>query len=529
MHSLSTMNNEIQSNTLELTALESAGKEYFEYLSRNTGNESLMKSVNDSLKIGYGSVNPGKGEIITDEYRTGFRGLRERFYNISFDILREIARKVVVISSIQNVRCMQLRPFSFQSYNDDDVGIRCKLKDKNAIPTKEDKIIMAEIEEFFLNCGYTDFPGSDEREDNLNDVLEMSTRELLTIDQLAISLRRNKKGKLIDFWILDGATIKRVFPNKGYMGDKKIKYVQEIKGRIVETFTKDDIIFYYMNRRADILTRGYGYSYIEMCIDIITAWLFGMAYNKEFFNTSSMPKGFIAFSGDKVDQSSLEELQRQWISMFRGIKGMWRTPFLQYDAKWVPISQSNKDMEYNQYLQILSAWICAVHGIDAMELGMRMNYSGSVLNENQEVRLAYSKDRGLKDLLFTHQTWLNRIIAFVPEWRDYKIVFTGTEVRDKMAELEVDEKQTQVFMTINEKRREKDMSEIKGGDIIANPTFIQNQQAAMFGGGGFSQQSEEQQPKEEQQDEDNIFNVDSSDVEKELEKSKDDFIEIILD
>lgn len=527
MHSLSTLNNETSNNTFELTALESAGKEYFEYLSKNVGNNQLMKSVNDSLKIGYGSVNPGKGEIITDEYRTGFRGLRERFYNISFDILREIARKVVVISSIQNVRCMQLRPFSFQSYNDDDVGIRCKLKDKNAIPTKEDNIMMGEIEEFFLNCGYTDFQGSDEREDNLNDVLEMATRELLTIDQLAISLRRNKKGKLLDFWVLDGATVKRVFPNKGYMGDKKITYVQEIKGRIVETFTKDDIIFYYMNRRADILTRGYGYSYIEMCIDIITAWLFGMAYNKEFFNTSSMPKGFIAFSGDKVDQSSLEELQRQWISMFRGIKGMWRTPFLQYDAKWVPISQSNKDMEYNQYLQILSAWICAVHGIDAMELGMRMNYSGNVLNENQEVRLAYSKDRGLKDLLFTHQTWLNKIMSFVPEWKDYKIVFTGTEVRDKMSELEVDEKQTQVFMTINEKRKEKDMPPIKGGDVIANPTFIQNVQGMAFSGGMEAQQPEQEEtiPKENE----DIFEVNSSDVDKELEKSKDDFIEIILD
>jgi len=96
-----------------------------------------------------------------------------------------------------------------------------------------------------------------------------------------------------------------------------------------------------------------------------------------------------------------------------------------------------------------------------------------------------------------------------------------------MSELEVDEKQTQVFMTINEKRKEKDMPPIKGGDVIANPTFIQNVQGMAFSGGMEVQQPEQEEtiPKENE----DIFEVNSSDVDKELEKSKDDFIEIILD
>ena len=211
--------------------------------------------------------------------------------------------------------------------------------------------------------------------------------------------------------------------------------------------------------------------------------------------------------------------------MFRGIKGMWKTPFLQGNAKWNNIAPNNRDMEFNQYTQILASWICAVHGIDPAELGVKFNQSQNVMFENQEAKLNYSADRGLKDLLFFHQSWMNKLMAMVPEWEEYYIGFTGIAARDQMAELEVDEKQTKTYMTINEKRKEKDLPEIEGGDIISDQTFLQNKQGAAMGG---MPGMEGEEPIDEEQTTEGAPEVEEEFTEEPVEKSKREYIEIIV-
>lgn len=534
---------------------------YFDNLQKAIGDEQKNSAEKHygKEKRNAGSINPPLGMFEPDEkifrYGMNARGVRERWYNISFNMLREIAKRVAVVGSIHTLRSMQLRPFSQIAYNDDDVGFRVKLKDKKAVPSKSQELQMREAEEFILNSGYTNFNGADEREDGMAEVVELMMRELLTIDQLAISLRRNRAGKLLDYWILDGATIKRTMKDVGYLGDKKIKYVQELDAKIVETFTDDDIIFYYMNRVTDIRRRGYGYSFLEMSIDVITAWLYGMTYNKEVFNSSSQPKGILSFEGEKIDQTQLEELQRQWVNMFRGVKGMWKTPFLQYGAKWIPMAPSNRDMEFNQYLQKLESWICALHGVDAQELGMRLNQAQNVLNENQEAKIAYSKDRGLKYCLTGIHAVFNKILSKIPEWKDFVFTFTGVEANDQLSELEVDEKQIKTYMTLNEKRKEKDLEPIKGGDIVMDAVYIQNLQGMQMDmSGGTGGQTEGGQPGEDASgegdmgdggsDEQPAFEIDAGDLKeesgketkkggsksktKDIKKSEDRIIEIIL-
>lgn len=540
-----------------LQEMNKAAMGYFKDLSAMNGNDLLKSTRTSSAGVinQYEHQAPGLKGIIEPDgtiVRWGYdaRGLREKYFNLSFDILREIAQRTIPIGAIQNNRCMQLRPFSQPSYNDNDVGFRVKLNSKEGIPDKQDKIVMAEIEEFLLNCGNIGIEGSDERE-GLAEVLDMLTRETMTIDQIAISLRRNRKGKMVDFWVLDAATIKRVLKGREKtFGDERIKFVQEIDGRILETFTPDDLIFTYMNRRTHIRRRGYGYSYLEMCIDMITAWLFGMAYNKEIFNSSSQPKGILSFAGQQLEQEDLEELQRQWISMFRGVKGMWKTPILQHDAKWIQIAPNNRDMEFNEYIQMLSSWICAIHGIDAAELGMKLNQTGGVLNENKEAQLYYSKDRGLKDLLYFHGSWMNNLINRVPEWKRYHAEFTGMEAKSQKGLLEVDQMQVKTYLTVNEKRKEKDLPPLPDGDVILDPTYIQFVQAKQMeqqesqqeeGGSDFGDQEALPAPEEDEEGEEGTSlepelggetedeGGEGKSLSPSLKKSKkDEFIEIII-
>jgi len=498
-----------------------------------------MKSFNRRASIdrGAGAINPNiKGIIYPQDWMsrslTTARGVRERFFNLSFRILREAAHRVYPIGAIQNIRCMQLKPFTKRAYNEKEQGLKCRLADRDATPNKKDKVIMKQIEDFFLNSGFTDFSGAEDREDKLCDIIELATREVMTIDQLAFSLRRDKKGRLLDFWVLDGVTIKRTLPDVGYEGDKKIKFVQEIDGRVVEVFTKDDLLFDYMNKRVEIDKRGWGYSYLEMCIDAITAWLFAMAYNKEIFNSGSQPKGFFSFDSD-VDQPDLEELQREWVAMFRGVKGMWRTPFLKHGAKWNSIISSNRDMEFNEYVQVLCSWICAIHGIDPAELGIRFNRTQSVMYDNPESKIVYSKDRGLRDILGFHQGWINKIKDMVPEWDPYYVEFVGIEGINQKAELEIDEKQTSVYMTINEKRKEKDLKPIEGGDIINSQVFLQGKQMDAMKEQGFGEENEGQFEEQSQELTDEKFDEkefkSKKNVNEDMLKSKGEYIEIVID
>lgn len=522
-------------------------QEYVLTLQKNQSDELdtyidiLQKSVDriiERKKVG-GSINPLKGLYEPDDYfyryGTNARGVRERFYNLNFEILREIAQKTGPIASIHQLRAMQIRAASQISYNDDEVGIRVKIKDRKRSPDKKEQKTIEEIEQFILNSGYTDFEGAEERTDRLIEMNEMLNRELLTIDQVAITTRRNRKGKLIDYWLLDGATIKRTIVNKGFEGDKKIKFVQEVESKIIETFTDDEMVFYCSNRRADIKKRNYGYSFIEMCLDLITSWLFGMAYNKEFFNTHSMPKGIISFDNQNqsLDRRDLEELQREWISMFRGIKGMWKTPFLQYGAKYQSIGPNNRDMEYDKYIQQISAWVFSIHGTDPQELGLRLNQARSSFNESHDKQAAFSHDRGLNFQLFNIAEIYNEIIWKNEEWKPFIVAPTGLKARNPLEEVKVDDMQIKSYMTVNQKLKEKDLPPDPYGDIILDSNYIQyriqmeqmkkqeemQQQQSQFGG-----QQENGFGNNEGGGNEPQFEISESD----MKKSKDQFVEIII-
>lgn len=498
---------------------------YFEELKKTMSN-------NQHSSNGGGSVNPPKGLFEPDEkyYRRNLdaRGIREKFYHLTFRVLREIAGKVAPITSVHTLRTMQVRPFSFKSYNDEETGFRVKLRNKKATPSSKEKKEMEEIEDFFLHSGYLDFPGFEDRKEGMQDINEQLVREILTIDQYAFSLRRNRRGQLLDYFILDGSTVKRTIKDHGFEGDSSIKFVQEVEGHIVETFTDKDIIFGYTNMRTDITKKGYGYSFIEQSVDIITAWLWGMGYNKEFFNTSAQPKGILTFEGGNLDTGQIEDLQRQWVAMFRGIKGLWKTPFLQYNAKWQNLAPSNRDMEFNEYIQVLSSWIFAIHGTDAQEVGMRLNQANNVMNDSPDKKAAFSKSRALRDLLMSVSTVYNKIMIQVPEWRKYTFNFVGLESKDQAAETDIDNKQVKTYITFNEKRKEKDLPPIKGGDIIADPQYVQNLQVMETTEREQSAESNSGIENEGGEEDDATFEIDEKDLEEVSKSLKDDFIEIIL-
>ncbi len=478
----------------------------------------IMKGQNDVRSPGIGAYprSPGipaatKGftenpfEIYTN------KGIRERYYPISYYTLREIERKNPVISAIVNCRCSQLRPFGQESLKDYEPGYKISLRDKERKPSAKEKKKMKFISDWFYNAGRTDFVGWMDREDNLLSVMEKGARDLLVIDKMTTEMRYDKSGKLVDFWALDGGTIRRVMQT-GYTGNytdfdpraysvtntklskemiaskmiqvpkdiEKIKFVQRINGKLIAAFERKDMIYDSMQKRSDVMFYGEGYPRTEQAMHAVTAFLFALAYNAEQFNFGTVPKIALAFKDGNFSESQLIDLQDQWISSFRGIKGAWRIPMFNQEVSVIDLLKSPKDMEHGKYMEFTGSLICAIFNIDPQEIGMRWQYSQNVLNDNAGSRLKHSKDRGLNDLLGQLADHFNKIMYFAGWGQKYRFEFTGIEPEDSKERSLLETEAVKRDLTVNELRKQKDMPPIEGGDIILDPTYMQGLQAAQM-------------------------------------------------
>lgn len=467
-----------------------------------------------------GNVRPLRGLVEDQLTMYSWRGIKEGKWFIEDRVLRDCERKTPIISIIINTRNRELRRFAEPSTDDDDPGFRIRMKDRDGHPSRADRKRIDEATEWFLNTGRTDFEGADEREDKLVDVISQMAREYYTIDKVAIELQRDKKDRVVAFWLQDGATIKRVYSDTGYMGGRsdfdprcfiandefikkienerlamvptdmrEIAFVQEINSRLTAAFRHKDLIFDFMNKRVDLLYRGYGYSNTEQAMNVISAFLYALAYNASAFNQGALPKIAIAFKNGGFSSEQMASLQDEWFSNFKGAYGAWRVPFFNGEIQAVDLFKSSREMEYQKYLEFTACLIAAIFGFDLMESGLKFFANSNVLNESQDARQKFSKDRGLIDILGKLQVIFTRILNEVEEWKDLQFHFTGITPTDRENEAKLREMRSRTYMTIDEIRAEADMKPLPDGkgEVILNSVFVQflqNQQMAAQQEGG---------------------------------------------
>ena len=262
---------------------------------------------------------------IRNWYATGgAKGIRERLLKVDFNVLRNVVDRVPIINAIINTRIDQVLPYARYITEDQaregEKGfqiVSSNIRDKSGFdPKKAD-----ELGEFIEQTGFSYDPM---REDDISDYIQMLTREVLVIDQIATEIQQNRLGEAIAFVLIDGATIRRT--NEEYP-KKDIAYIQEIDQTIKAEYRADQLVFDYRNKRADIRFRGYGYSPVEMCIDVITTILFGYNHLRDQFIRDKVPKGFISVMGD-IDPAGITAIQQYWYSAMNGAGGQWAIPIL---------------------------------------------------------------------------------------------------------------------------------------------------------------------------------------------------------
>lgn len=403
---------------------------------------------------------------------------KDRPSSLSFDFLKRMANRDSVVSAIINTRLNQVSRFSYPSRTrEDKIGYKVRRKDPK--DNTGDNSEAVALENFIFKCGsISDF----EVRDDFASFLKKVARDRLVYDAVAVELVTNKVGELVSFYPVDAATVRRTKPTtpNGVIKKSDTGFIQVIQGKEVCSFNYEELAYGLFYPRSDITSFGYGFSELEQLVTIITAHLWGEQYNSKIFSQGTMPKGILNFKMNTMNRDMLLAFRREWQTQVTGLTGAWRVPVVASpDLQWIPMTQTNQDMEFSKWLDYLVNVVCSVYCIDPAEInfpsrgGSGDSHEKPLFDNSYESKLRQSKDKGLYPLLdfFAHFITVNIVEKVLP---DHVFVFEGLDRKMGMERLAAQEKEVRMFKTVNDLRKEEELLPIDGGDILLDPIYMQS-------------------------------------------------------
>jgi len=418
-------------------------------------------------------------------------GYRDRPSAMTFAAMETVGTTVPVVADIIRTRVNQVCMFVQRPENRHGSGFEVRLRDRGKKMSKAAEKKAEELQRQMLNCGLPDPNRGGYPNDPLLTFAKKSIADTLTFDQWCWEIVPDRKGNPAYFCTLDPSTIRLVDP--GLRAPDDPFAVQVVHGSIVSDFTQDELAFCVRNPRSGIRSFGYGLSETESLVREVTGMLWGIEYNRSFFKNGAASKGILNFKGTIPDRH-LQAFRRQWYAMVSGVHNAWRTPITNAEElQWINMQLSNRDMEYSAWLDWLIKVACARFQIAPEEVNFSYGNAGQSQAMGQpsiEEKLKASRDLGLRPLVRFFFDQLNRHYLWAVD-EDFESVPVGLDEKGEQAEAELLQQLTSFAMTINEAREVLELEpldEDKGGEVIANPTWLQyvqaKEQAAMMGGMG---------------------------------------------
>lgn len=477
-----------------------------------------------------GELNPNSGKITSvffdpNDLSGNGKGFKDSRGILSFDTLRRMG-DIWIIRAIVNTRIEQIQNFLHFSEDEQKEGFTIRRKkglfkdDEEKELSNEEKRTIENIVKFLERGGWTD---KWENVDDLQTFVRKITFDSLTLDQIAFEIVRNRNWELNKFRAVDASLIRFLdsvdpkqqealesYRYKGYLP----RYCMVWEEMILKNPTTKEPILYYpwelgfgiRNKSSNIRRNGYGTSELEILVEIITWILWGMQYNGNAFSMGSQPKGFINIKNANVSNSTLNEFRQAWTQTMRGVQNSHRTPIINgIDLEWVDLSKTNRDMEFNEWLKFLVIISCSVYRMDPTELGFQFKDQAQIFGQDgQKQRLQHSREKGLKPLLIFLQNIITEyLVSELNE--DYEFVFTGIEVEDEAAQVQLDKEKIEMgavaMQDIFKKYSGREFDPEK--DIILNQVYqtaqAAKQQQEMFGSSVPGEMEEEGVPSEEEE------------------------------
>ena len=255
-----------------------------------------------------------------------------------------------------------------------------------------------------------DFFKKPDGEHNFRAWLRMLLEDLLVIDALTLYKQRDRSGKLIALYPLDGATIKRVvddwgrtpMPYKNEAGSLIVPpaYQQVLKGMPAVDYSYNDIIYRPRNVRTHKL---YGYSPVEQVIMTVNIALRRELGTLDYYTEGNIPSALIGVP-DTWTPDQIRQFQDYWDLYFTGdLAARRRAKFVPGGVAKTFIATKEPELK-NSFDEWLAKILCFAFSISPQALVSQVNRATANTQKEQ------AEEEGLVPLIMYIRDILNDII-----------------------------------------------------------------------------------------------------------------------
>lgn len=445
----------------------------------------LVKAQQVDMVTSGNVTGAGRGAgaaLVADPYLWAFAGdyYVEKPTGVGYSVLRYLCRQDTVLAAIIITRLRQVRAFGqlsrvSETDKTESRGFRVRQRSGAGAKTSVVEAREQELNEFMLRCAV---PDEEPEERSFADFLWRFGKDRLTLDQACAEKKLDGAGGLRQFYAVDGGTIRRIKRSRSGMSSG-FSFVQIYQGKVVARFEREELMFCPENLSTELDRIGYGESEVEVGLKKVATHLGIDEANARQFHPTSTPKGILTIENAELDDEQMQVLEQRYRRQVATMRGRHRLPILGMPRGgklgFTRLSPAN-DMEYRTFLEFLINLLCALYGMDPMEINFptrsgSLGTGSSLIQSSPELtRLTASKDKGLKPMLGWLAGCINReIIPAIDLTGDFEFSFVGLDSKDEASKAELSDKHTRVWKMVNEEREERGYERVEGLDVVRDP------------------------------------------------------------
>ncbi len=270
------------------------------------------------------------------------------------------------------------------------------------------------------------------KDSSFSNWLKQILEDLLVIDAVAIYRRRNRRGDIIGYLPVDGASIELLLEQDGTTPDApKTAYVQKINGQVKAELSVNDLIYAMMTPKT---YTAYGLAPLETLIITVTTALKLQAFNLGFLAEGNVPEGFITLPKDIASsRDQLKEWQDAWDAMLSGDPRFQRKlKFLPEGMKYEP-SIKVEDMTFERFEKWLLQCTASVFGIHPSAIGFNFDVNRASADSAWEA----GRERSLFPTALFLKEIMDRIIQEDMGYTELEFSWTNIDPTNRAEEAKV--------------------------------------------------------------------------------------------
>jgi HK97 family phage portal protein len=241
--------------------------------------------------------------------------------------------------------------------------------------------------------------------DSFQSFAKVVISELLTLDAGPIEKVRYPNGTIAELWPTRGDWI-AVDERWDGSDPDRARYYFVPDGTIRATFKNEDMVYLVANQRA---VSALGISPMLVLQMVIESELQALEYNRRQV-MGAAPDGVLNI-GESADAPAVQAAQSKFQSEIFGqgamaVIGGYKSP------SFMKFRDSNRDMQFREWEDLLIRCIAVVLGLAPMDLGITFDVNRSTAEQGAQ----NTEDRGLRPLMSLFQNFMTREIVWDPSF-----------------------------------------------------------------------------------------------------------------